>query len=62
MSTDTAYCLMKEMVFIDAEIQALYYKLKGNISDNERQQIERKINHLFSDFLALKHRLDRIRA
>lgn len=62
MSTDTAYCLTKEMVFIDAEIQALHYKLKGNISDSERQQIERKIDHLFADFLALKHRLDRIRA
>lgn len=62
MSKNTAYDLMKEMVSIDAEIQALNYKLKDKLSDNERLQIERKIDHLYSDFLVLKHRLDRIEA
>lgn len=60
MKEKTGYSIMKEMLDIDTEIQSLNEKLKGSLSDKERQQVERQIDHLYSDFLEHKHRLDRL--
>ena len=56
-----AYELMKEMIAIDNQIQKLTDELKSTSNIAMRNNIERKIDSLYADFLKHKHYMQTIK-
>lgn len=57
---NNAYEIMKEMWSIDEEIQRLTVKLRNISHITERENLERRIDSLYADFLNYKHILESV--
>ena len=58
MKKNNAYEIMKEMWNIDEEIQKLTVELRNISHITERENLERRIDSLYADFLEYKHMLE----
>lgn len=54
---NNAYEIMKEMWSIDEEIQKLTSELKKVSQISERENLEKRIDNLYAEFLKYKHLL-----
>lgn len=54
---NNAYEIMKEMWSIDEEIQKLTSELKKVAQISERENLEKRIDNLYAEFLKYKHLL-----
>lgn len=57
---NNAYGVMKKMLSIDEEIQRLTANLKNISHISERENMEKRIDNLYADFLNYKHILEDI--
>lgn len=55
---NNAYEIMKEMWSIDEEIQKLTSELKKVAQISERENLEKRIDNLYAEFLKYKHLLE----
>ena len=60
MKKNNAYEIMKEMWNIDEEIQKLTVELRNISHITERENLERRIDSLYADFLNYKHILESV--
>lgn len=57
---NNAYGVMKKMLSIDEEIQRLTANLKNISHISERENMEKRIDNLYADFLNYKHILESV--